>query len=475
MGESAVSRRQFLASAGALGVGFSLFPSRVLGANERVNLGLIGIGKKGGGHLRDFGSLKNAEIIAASDLDPVRLGRAGSKVKKHKDFRRLLEMKDVDAVIIVTPDHWHCLAAIMAFQAGKHAYVEKPVSHSIWEGRKMVEACRKYDRISQAGTQQRSCPAVQECAEDVQSGVYGKVLWVHCSQLSSRAPIGKVDGPQPPPPGLDYDMWAGPAPKAPIRRKRFHYDWHWQWNWGTGEMGNWGVHYIDDLRNILGWDDVPDNVMALGNRWWDDDGETPNMHLGLMEHKGVKIVVDIRNLEDPGRGGDAGAVYLGSRSGNYIMCEKAFIRISRGGGKAYDKDGKQIKQYKGDGGDGHAANFVDAVRNESSSKLNCEIETGHLSSSICHLINISYRLGKASSVEALRENVSKHESAVNALNSVLDQLNRNSVDLEKKPFIVGPKLSYDPKKEEFVGTQAQEANAFVRYPYRKGFVVPEKI
>jgi len=475
MKESAISRRTFLANAGAASLAYSLLPSRVLGANERVHLGLIGIGKKGSGHLEDFAKVKNAEIIAASDLDPFRLARAGGKVKRHEDFRRLLEMKDVDAVIIVTPDHWHCLAAIMAFQAGKHAYVEKPVSHSIWEGRKMVEACRKYDRISQAGTQQRSCPAVQECAQDVQSGAYGKVLWVHCSQLSSRDPIGKVDGPQSPPPGLDYDRWAGPAPKTPILRKRFHYDWHWQWNWGTGEMGNWGVHYIDDLRNILGWDDVPDNVISFGNRWWDDDGETPNMHLGFMEHRGVKVVVDIRNMEYPGQGGDAGAVYLGSRSGNYIMCEGGFIRISRGGGKAYDKDGKQIKQYRGDGGDGHAANFVDAVRNEDPSVLNCEIETGHLSSSVCHLINISYRLGEASPVEAIHENVSQHEDAVNALHSVVDQLKKNGVDLTKEPFVLGPRLSYDSKGEKFVGKDAEAANAFVRRSYREGFTVPEKV
>ena len=470
-----ISRRRFLLGTAATGAAFSLFPGRALGANDRVRIGIIGLGGKGGAHLKDFGQIPNVEIIAVSDADKNRMDAAGEKVAKHQDLRRLLDMKDIDAVVIAAPDHWHCLAAIMAFQAGKHAYVEKPVSHHIWEGRKMVEAARKYNRIVQAGTQQRSCPAVQECAKDIQSGAYGKVLWVHCSKLGVRQPIGKVDGPQPVPEGLDYNLWAGPAPMSPIMRKQFHYDWHWQWNWGTGEMGNWGVHYLDDLRNLLGWNDVPDNAMAAGNRWWDDDGETPNMHLCLMEHRGAKIVIDIRNMKDPGRGGDEGAVYLGAREGNYIMCEGGFIRIARGGGKAFDKDGKQVKQYKGTGGSGHDANFVNAIREGSNKSLACEIEVGHLSTTLCHLANIAFRAGKAAPVEELRENIKHHEDAINTLDSMLAQLEGNGVDLKTKPFVVGPKLSYDLKAENFTGSHAEEVNKLVRIEGREPFVVPEKI
>lgn len=472
MKKHVISRRSFLASAAA-GASLSLFPGRALGANDRVNIGIIGLGGKGSAHLKDFAQIPNVEIIAVSDADKERMEKAGEKVAKHQDFRRLLEMKDIDAVVIATPDHWHVLAAILAFQAGKHAYVEKPVSYCIWEGRKLIEAARKYNRIVQAGTQQRSCPAVKECAADIKAGMYGKVQWVHCSKLESREPIGKVAGPQQPPETVDYDLWAGPAPASPIMRTQFHYDWHWQWNWGTGEMGNWGVHYLDDVRHLLGWNDVPDNAIAAGNRWWDDDGETPNMHMCLMEHQGVKLVIDIRNMKDPKRGGDQGAVFLGARGGNYIMCENGSIRIARGGGKAFDKDGKQIKQYKGTGGAGHDANFIDGVRTGSNKSLAAEIEVGHMSTTLCHQANIAWRVGKATPVEEVRESFKQHEDALNTLESILTQLEGNEVDLKAKPFIAGPKLSYDLKTETFTGGHAEAANVFVKRPFREPFIVPE--
>jgi len=475
MSKRMISRRNFLMSAAATGAAASFFPGRVLGANERVNIGIIGMGGKGTAHFNDFSKIPNMEIIAVCDADTKRMQSAGDKVAKHQDLRRLLEMKDIDAVVIATPDHWHCLAAIMAFQAGKHAYVEKPVSHYIWEGRKMVEAARKYDRIVQTGTQQRSCPAVQECAADIKAGKYGKVLWVHCAVLASRKPIGKVDGPTPVPETLDYDLWAGPAPMTPVNRKEFHYDWHWQWNWGTGEMGNWGVHYLDDVRHLLGWNGVPANAMAAGNRYWDDDGETPNMHLCLMEHEGVNLVIDVRNMADPGRGGDDGAVYLGGRGGNYIMCENGYIRIARGGGKAYDKDNKLIKQYKGTGGSGHDANFIDAVRAGSNKNLAAEIEVGHLSTTVCHLANIGVRVGKATPMEELRANYKSHDDALNTLDSMATQLKSCGVDVDAKPFIAGPKLAYDPKAEQFTGDHAEEANKYIRRQDRAPFVVPEQV
>jgi len=258
-------------------------------------------------------------------------------------------------------------------------------------------------------------------------------------------------------------------------RKRFHYDWHWQWNRGTGEMGNWGVHYLDDLRHLLGWDDVPDNVMAAGNRWWDDDGETPNIHMCLAEHRGTTVVIDIRHMKGAGRGGDQGAIYLGSRGGNYLMCEEGFIRIARGGGKAYDKDAKTVKQYKGTGGAGHDANFINAIREGSNASLKCEIEVGHMSTTLCHLANVGYRIGQAAPVEELRERIDHHEDALNTLDSMLAQLEGREVDVKRQPFIVGPKLSYDVKAERFTGDHAEEANALVRLPCREPFIVPEEV
>jgi predicted dehydrogenase len=476
MKKRAITRRDFVKGAVAASTVYSLMPSSVLGANDRVNVGVIGVGPKGLGHLKGFQKIENVEVVAVSDPDLTRMDIKDYSGAKHQDFRKLLGVKEIDAVVVATPDHWHCLAAITACQAGKDVYVEKPVSHNIWEGRQMVRAARKYKRIVQAGTQHRSCPGVQECAKDVQAGKYGKVLWAHTSKLGARQPIGKVDGPMEVPAHIDYNLWSGPAPLLPLMRTKFHYDWHWQWPWGTGQMGNWGVHYIDDLQHILGWDDVPTSIQAAGNRWWDDDGQTPNMHMCLMEHKGVKVVLDIRNMADPaGRGGASGAVYRGSRGGNYIMCEKGYIKISRGGGKGYDPDGKMVKQYKGTGGTGHDINFIEAVREGSNKGLNCEIEIGHQSTMVCHLANVGWQVGREVSVDEVRESVKCHDDAANTIESVVTQLNGNGVDLKTKPFVMGPKLTYDTVSEKFTGTDAMHANKYLRREYREPFVITEKV
>ena len=472
MAKHTFGRRQFIQGVAATSAVYSLLPGKALGANDRVNIGVIGVGGRGRGHISWFGKLANVEVVAVCDADTSRTGKGN--MAKFQDMRQMLEMKDLDAVAIATPNHWHALAAILACQAGKHVYVEKPVSHNLFEGRQMVRAARKYNRIVQAGTQQRSCPAVQECARDVQQGKYGKVLWAHTSKLGSRQPIGKVSAPTPVPNGIDYELWAGPAPKTPVMRKNFHYDWHWQWNWGDGEMGNWAIHYLDDLRHIMGWDDIPDNVVAAGNRWWDDDGQTPNMHMALMEHKGVKVVVDIRNMADP-KGGKGGAVYLGSRGGNYIMCEEGYIKIARGGGKAYDKNGKSVKQYKGNGGGAHAGNFINAIREGSNKSLNCEIEVGHCSTALCHLANISYRVGTKAAQETVLDGMKQHDDARNTIESMLTQLGGNKVDLKQQPFMLGPKLSFDPATETFKGEHASQANALAKGTSRAPFIVPEKV
>lgn len=472
-----ISRRLFTQGTATAGVACTLIPGRVLGANNRVNIGVIGCGGKGRAHANSFGRLENVSLVAVSDPDTTHMDKtAGDNagIAKHQDLRNLLEMKELDAAVIATPNHWHSLAVIMACQAGKHAYVEKPVSHSIDEGRKMVEATRKYNRIVQAGTQHRSCPAVQECAADVQAGKYGKVLWVHSSKLGARKPIGKVAAPIPVPANIDYNLWAGPAPMTPVHRKSFHYDWHWQWNWGDGEMGNWAVHYLDDVRHILGWDDVPSSVVSAGARWWDDDGETPNMHMALMERDGVNVVVDIRNMQDFSTGRQQGAVYLKSTGGNYIMCEEGFIRIARGGGKAYDLNGDMIKQYKGNGGAGHDSNFINAVREGSNASLACEIETGHYSTVMCHLANIGWRTGKETTIDQTRETFKGHDDAVNTLESMLVQLN-GTVDFKKQPITLGPRLTYDNASERFTGQGAGAANAYVKPASRAPFAIPDKV
>ena len=490
-----INRRQFikhsLTTTAGTYFGLSCLRTRpARAAGNEIRIGIIGMGVRGGQHIPYFQNIEGVNIVAMCDPDQQRVGqhleeykkqyeKTDSAVQGYTDFREILDHKDIDAVVIAAPNHWHSLMAILACQAGKHVYVEKPVSHCIWEGRKMVEAARKYNRIVQAGTQHRSCPAVQEAARDIQTGKYGKVLWIHCSRLNTnnRGPIGKVTEPQPIPDYIDYNLWAGPAPMTPVMRQSFHYDWHWQWNWGDGETANWGVHYIDDLRHIMGWNDVPTKVVTAGNRFaWDDNGQTPNMHFSLYDYDGVKVVVEIRNLPDPKRrGGQAGAVYLNMRDGNYIQCENGHIRIARGGGWSYDKDGNRLHQYKGDGGASHAQNFINALRSGRREDLNAEIEVGHFSTAMCHQANAAFKAGAEASVDEIRESMKAHEDAVNTLNDVLEQLEGNEVDLVKQPFVLGPELTYDRRQEKFVGANAEKANQYLKCSYREPFVVPETV
>ncbi|MEN6577438.1 MAG: Gfo/Idh/MocA family oxidoreductase [Phycisphaerales bacterium] len=492
---SRLNRRGFLkrtmaATAGSYAALSSFTPlmPTALGANNDIRIAVAGINSRGGAHVNQFQELEGVRVVALCDPDKQVLAKGvegfkrkygvdDSAIKGHLDIREVLDRKDVDALVIAAPNHWHSLMTVWACQAGKHVYVEKPVSHSIWEGRKMVEAARKYNRIVQAGTQHRSCPAVQEAARDIQSGKYGKVLWVHCSVLHARKSIGKVTEPQPVPENIDYNLWAGPAPMTPVMRQSFHYDWHWQWAWGDGEMANWGIHYLDDVRHMLGWKDVPTKVVAAGNRFvWDDNGETPNVHYALMDYDGLPLVVDIRNLPDPKRrGGSDGALYQGARGGNYIQCENASVRIARGGGWSYDNDGKRFYQYKGDGGSGHAQNFINALRSGQREDLAAEIEVGHFGTAICHQANIAWRAGKEATVDQVRESMRSHDDAADTLYAILKQLDGNDVNLTQKPFVLGPTLTYDRAKEQFTGDHAEQANKYIKCSYREPFVIRDSV
>ena len=486
-----INRRTFLkrgiaATAGsylALSSSPGILPS-VRGANDEIRIAVAGIRSRGGGHIKHFQSLKNVNVVAVCDPDSQVLegwvkqckDKYGTTVSGYADVRELLDRKDIDALVIAAPNHWHSLMTVYACQAGKHVYVEKPVSHSIWEGRKMIEAARKYNRIVQAGTQHRSCPAVKEAAHDIQSGRWGKVLWVHCSRLGPRQSIGKVTSPQPVPEHIDYNLWAGPAPMTPVMRKQFHYDWHWQWNWGDGEMANWGVHYLDDLRHLIGWNDVPTKIIAAGNRFaWDDNGETPNMHFALCDYDGIPFVIDVRNLPDPWRRPGGGARYLNWGGGNCIQCEDAMVKLSRGGGGAYNKQDKRIHQYKGDGGSAHAQNFIDCLRSGRREDLAAEIEVGHLSTVVCHQANIAWRAGAEATLDEIHHSMQSHQDALYTLTDMLQQLAGNSVDLTKKPFVLGPQLTYDRKQERFVGAGADKANKYITCSYREPFVMPKNV
>lgn len=292
-------------------------------------------------------------------------------------------------------------------------------------------------------------------------------------QLSVRDAIGMVDEPQDVPEHIDYNLWAGPAPMSPVMRQRFHYDWHWQWNWGDGEMGNWGVHYLDDLCNILDWNTAPTSVISGGGRFvWKDNGETPNMHFALMEHSGIPIVAEVRNLPVSTER-KAPAVHLGRRGGNIIQCENGVVQIARGGGAAHDHDGNQIERYRGDGGGRHLQNFVAALRSGNPEDVPAPVEGGVLSSQVCQQANIAYRMGGPVSLDELRERMKVHEDALNTVEAVAKQVEANDGDLSL--LQLGPKLTFDPETDRFTGQHAEEANQYLRYEMRPEFAVPENV
>ena len=300
-----LNRRDFLRSSLAVGAVAAL-PSTTLlarSANETINVGFISCGGRANELLGVFQKIDGVSIAGLCDPDQERLERTLKRVPQAKtwtDPRGLLDDKNIDAVVIATCNHWHCLAAIWAMQAGKDVYVEKPLSHTQWEGRQTVNAARKYDRICQIGTQQRSDPMQAEIKKFLhEEKTLGEILAARVNRYGVRAPIGKRDTPLPIPSSVDYNLWLGPAEEKPIYRDKLQYDWHWDWNTGSGEMGNWGVHVLDDCRNNVFLDQVklPQRVLGGGGRVvWNDAGETPNVHFVYFDTGKIPVVIGLANI-----------------------------------------------------------------------------------------------------------------------------------------------------------------------------------
>ncbi|MHC4637340.1 MAG: Gfo/Idh/MocA family protein, partial [Planctomycetota bacterium] len=379
-----------------------------------------------------------------------------------------------DAVVIAAPNHWHSLMTVWACQAGKDVYVEKPISHNIWEGRKSVEAARKYNRIVQAGTQNRSDTGLREAIKYIKAGNLGKIQWIHCVWFKQRKGIGKVAGPQKVPAEIDYNLWTGPAPLEPLMRKSLHYNWHWFWSTGNGEMGNLGAHIADDARNILGVKGLPKSAMYIGGRFdFDDNAETPNTSFAMFDYDAAPVIVELRNL--PMKKGMKGSDnYRGTKMGNIVQCTNGYASIGRGGGWVYDNNGKKIKQFPGDGGAGHQANFIEAMRSRKSSDLNADILEGHISAVMCHAANLSYMLGNKSGLGPIKEALQGNKHQAETFERFKAHLAANEIDLEKDSAVLGAMLEIDPEKEKFVGGFPSEwANLMSRRAYREPFVIPE--
>ena len=463
------TRRQIIKTA-AVGAGaLALGPSaKVLGANDKVRVAFIGLGGRGKGLLGSFSRLGNVSVAGLCDADEKNLGGQANKFPDAfatTDLRKMLERKDVDAIVSATPNHWHALLTIWACQAGKHVYIEKPVSHTVFESRAMTAAARKHNRIVSAGFQNRSCGGLNPFFESLHEGKWGKVNTIRVLTYRNRKGIGKLDKPLTPPAEVDYNMWLGPAADKPIMRPRFHYDWHWDFNTGDGDLGNQGPHETDLARWAL--NDpmaLPDSVECMGGRFaWDDAGNTPNMLLVRMMYGDVPITCETINLKRPN--------YKGVGVGVIVSCEKGEFRGGRGGGKVLAPDGSELAKWGGNQ-NAHYGKFIEAIQKNDKSVLSSEVESAGYSSDLAHVSNIAYKVGQEVAHEEVMERFGHDEDLKESIARYGTIRKDNGVDAAVK-WTYGSKLTFDNKKGQFVGDGAKAANPFMTRPYRKGFEVTD--
>ena len=486
-----ISRRRFLRSTAATAAAFSLPAScwrAVAGANSDVRMAVVGFGGRGGDHIAGLRALapKGVRIVALCDVDEKILAggidgftRRSEKVNGYRDIRTLLESTDVDAITVATPNHWHALAAIWAVQAGKDVYLEKPVCHNVWEGSKIVEAARKYKKIVQTGTQSRSSHAIAEAITWVRAGNLGKIIRARGLCYKPRHSIGKVDGPQPIPPQIDYNLWCGPAPQAPLMRKRLHYDWHWVWDTGNGDLGNQGIHQMDIARWFLGEKELSPRVWSVGGRMgYIDDGQTPNTQIVYHDYSAAPLIFEVRGLprakefQTDGDWNKNMDQYDGASIGVIVECEGGHVLVPNySSAIAYDKAGKQLQKW--DGASDHYENFIGAVRSRNYTDLAADIQEGFVSSSLCHTGNISYRLGKHAQPGEISEKVKGDRDALATFERMQHHLEANGVNLTIDTLGLGEFLKMNPARLKF--TNSRDANKLLTRDYRPPFVVPEKV
>lgn len=452
-----------------------------IGANDKLRVAVVGVKGRGMSHVGGFNGNHGCEIVTVCDADSGVIGPAMTAIEKKsgkkptfvQDMRKVMDDKSIDIVSFATPNHWHALGAIWAMQAGKDVYVEKPATHNIFEGGRMIAAARANNRICQVGTQSRSNPGMIAAIKAIHDGKIGKVSLAYGVCYKRRGSIGKTNGEQPLPKTLDYDLWSGPAPIVPLQRKSLHYDWHWIWAYGNGDLGNQGVHEMDKARWGLKKNTMPKSVTSLGGRFgYVDDGETANTQLCVFDYGDCEMVFEVRGLPSispyPGEVGNAKA---GSNFvGNIWYGDKGIMVCPNyNSGVLLAPDLSVVEKYSGGGDGGHFDNFVKAVRSGKSTDLNCDVAEGHLSAALCHLANISYRLGKPTMLSEAKEIVGSKD-ANSALQRMLAHLKENKIEMEKTPCLAGPTLEIDAKTERFTGNN-DKANAMLSREYRKGFEV----
>ena len=481
-----ISRRSALKTVGA-GIAAAPF-SRILGANDDIRLAVVGVGSsvkiggKGKQDARAFSKMAGVRVVALCDpesahLDPFveEFKRANHPVQGYSDVRKLLENKDIDAVSVTTPNHWHALVAIWACQAGKDVFVQKPASHTIFEGRKMVEAARKYKRIVEVTSNSRN-PAFKEALEYLWQGHLGKPRYVYGVNYKPRTSIGKVSGPQPVPKTLDYDLWSGPAPILPVNRQYLHYDWHWEWEYGNGDLGNMGIHYMDGCRMAVR-SGLPRRVMSFGGRLgYKDDGQTPNTQLIYLDYDPVPVIFEVRGLPrdksflatEWDKNPASMDSYRDIKTGVIVQCEGGYLA----GNSAYDSGGKLIRAFQ-DSGTGEYESFLKAVRSRNPADQAGDALEGHLSAALIHMGGIAHRVGKTIPAGEFAERTGGNAGLKEVAGRFREHLAANGIDLGN--LVGSPVLTMDPETERFTGEFAAEANTLMTREYRRPFVVPERV
>ena len=447
------TRRQFAASAAFLPALAQRSP------NDRINIGVVGFRGRGRDHYRTFAKIPNVRVAFLCDIDERLFPGAvaeveqlgGNRPETYNDIRKLLERKDLDAISIATPDHWHALMTIWGCQAGKDVYVEKPVCHNMREGRKMVEAARKYNRMVQTGLNRRSEARNQAGVAYVRGGAFGPVYRAKAVVYRGRTSVGRVQEASIPK-GVNWDMYLGPAPYRAFSLNRFHYGWHYFWDTATTEVGNNGVHAIDVVRWALNKNVHPVKVHCVGGRFVDDntDQETPNVQNATYEYAdGTLVELEVTTLPSPSFGGVQMGEFFYTPRG-YITSAKKWSTVQADFTPRNTPDppsgislratnlsfpdikynpGPEIPDIPGARDDSHFQNFINCVRSRRREELNCEVLEGHMSTALCHLANIAFRTGR--------------------------------------------KLTFDPATETFPGDA--EANQYLTRKYREPYVVPDKV
>jgi predicted dehydrogenase len=476
-----LTRRRFLEesmiAAGLAAAGANAVPlladERKASANDTLQHAVIGCRIRGRVHAREFAKIPGVEVAYVCDPDRGLANELADAVEKQQgrrpqavqDLRVIFDDGVIDTVSIAAPNHWHALAGIWAMQAGKDVFVEKPVSNTVSEGLRIVQVARKTNRICQSGTQNRSRGDLAAAAQYIRDGKLGDVTLARSIIYGRRGSIGPA-GTCEIPSDVDFNLWLGPGTQEKITRPTLHYDWHWVWDTGNGELGNNNIHMVDICRWLLGLEGLGDSVLSIGGRLgYEDAGETPNtqmvVHTFGSGGRPATIIQEVRGLKsDP--------FSDKFKAGHVIHGTEGFIAE----GSLFDPEGNLVETFKGPSVN-HFANFIDAVRSRKPQELKADIVEGHQSSALCHIGNISHRLGKKLSVEAIAAELAGHrlhDEATATFKRMVEHLGEAGVNLKETPLTAGPLLSIDSQREAFVGNRA--ADALLTREYRQPFVVP---